>query len=159
MAWSVRGSKPGRGYVFSNRPQCDGFKPATCKMVKWSPSRGKRSGFGIDHPPRRGIRLHKEQSCTFTPSLGNPQKDFWPCWRVYFIFLCLLQEDNIFIAVEWLLSYTTSQYAQLYVLLLYSRQSANHPQTSEGISWQLIRSYSVGWLLNIELSDCCIGET
>ena len=80
---------------------------------------------------------------------------FRACWRVNFTFLSILLADNKCTAVEWLLSCTTSQYAQLYVLLLYSHQSATHSQTLQGISWQLIRSFSVGWLLHIELSDCC----
>jgi len=51
---------------------------------------------------------------------------------------------DICTAVVRLLSYTTSQYAQLNVLLLYSHQSATHSRTSQEISWQLIRSFPVG---------------
>ena len=62
---------------------------------------------------------------------------------------------NICIAAERLLSYTTSQYAQLYVLLLYTQRPATHLWTSEEISWWLFNSCPVRWLLQIELGDCC----
>ena len=72
--------------------------------------------------------------------------------------LLLLLADSIFTTVLRLLSYTTSQYAQLYVLLLYSHQSATHSQTSREISRQVIRSCPLGCLLHIELSDLCKKE-
>jgi len=47
-------------------------------------------------------------------------------------------------AAERLLSYTTTQYTQLYAQQLYSHQSATHSQTSEEILWQLFLSCPVG---------------
>jgi hypothetical protein len=70
--------------------------------------------------------------------------DFMICWKVNFSFYCLSFAHNICTADEWLLSCSTSHFAQVYVLLLYSHQSATHSKISKEISWQLISSYPAG---------------
>ena len=114
-------------------------------------SPGKLGWLWSRQPPRAdGLCVSKSRAA---PSVLS--WNFRACWRVNFTFLSILLADNKCTAVEWLLICSTSQYAQLYFLLLYSHQSATHSQTLQGISWQLICSCPVGWLLHIELSDCC----
>ena len=113
-----------------------GVKPASCTMGNRSISRGKAVVMWPRPAPRTGLRL---RLCYFGP-----------CWRVNFNLICLLEADNVCTAVEWLLSYSTSQYTQytsccctaislqlitelqhltirsVYVLMLYSHLSATH---------------------------------
>jgi hypothetical protein len=121
-----------------------GFKPANWTMGNESFSRGKVA-CSCPRPPTASSDLVAERLVLYLYSASGLQGLLQGEFAVF----GLLLADINFTTVEWLLSYTTSHYVQLYVLLLYSHQSATHLQISQEIPWQLILSCPVGWLLNI----------
>ena len=70
MSWTVRGSKPGGGKIFSTHPDWPWGLPSLLYSGYKVIPRGKAAGVWIDHPPPSSAEVKERVELTSTPPMG-----------------------------------------------------------------------------------------